>query len=157
MKLLNDQRAVSPLIAEILMIAVVIITAAMLAAYSYNLLEHATEISSVILQIEGARVGSSSITIVHMGGDTISSAFTVNASAPTHHLNNESVFNVLEVRLNGALFAGNATLNTEAIAKPEFEAGDELVLQLEDPLESGDRISILFVPSNQVLHWTVVV
>jgi flagellin-like protein len=156
MKLLNDQRAVSPLIAEILMIAVVIITAAMLAAYSYNLLEHATEISSVILQIEGARVGSSSITIVHMGGDTISNAFTANASAPTHHLD-ESVFNVLEVRLNGVLFEGNATLNAEAIAKPEFEAGDELVLQLEDPLESGDRISILFVPSNQVLHWTVVV
>jgi FlaG/FlaF family flagellin (archaellin) len=156
MKLLKDQRAVSPVLAEVFMIMVVIIAAAMLAAYSYNLLEHTSEISSVILQIEGARVGSSTITIVHMGGDTISNAFTVNASAPTYHLN-ESVFNVLEVLLNGALFDGNATLNTGAIAKPEFEAGDELVLQLEDPLESGDRISILFVPSNQVLHWTVVV
>jgi hypothetical protein len=50
-----------------------------------------------------------------------------------------------------------ATLNTGAIAKPGFEAGDELVLQLSDPLKAGDRINILFVPRNQVLQWTVVV
>jgi FlaG/FlaF family flagellin (archaellin) len=156
MKLLNDQRATSPVLGEILLIAVVIIIAVVVAAFAYGILEHATKVTTAKLQIEGASVGSSSITIVHMGGDTISNAFTVNASAPTHHLD-ESVFNALEIRLNGALFEGNATLNTEVIAKPEFEAGDELVLQLEDPLKSGDQISILFVPSNQVLHWTVVV
>ena len=156
MKLLNDQRAASPVLGEVLLIAVVIIIAAVVAALAYSLIAQSTKITSVNLVIEGARVGSSSISIVHMGGDTIPGAFTANASAPTQQLD-KSVFNDLEVRLNGALFKGNATLNTEAIAKPEFEAGDELVLQLEDPLKSGDRISILFVPSNQVLHWTVVV
>jgi FlaG/FlaF family flagellin (archaellin) len=156
MKLLHDQRAISPVLAEVLLIALVVIIAAILAAFAYGLLAQSTKITSMNLQIEGAKVESSSIIIIHMGGDTISNAFTANASAPTHHLN-ESVFNVLEVRINGAVFEGNATLNTEAIEKPEFKAGDELVLQLEDPLESGDRISVLFVPSNQVLLWTVVV
>jgi flagellin-like protein len=156
MKLLNDQRAISPVLAEVLLIAVVIIMAAILAAFAYSLLAQSTRITTAKLQVEGASVGSSTITIVHMGGDTIPGAFAVNASAPAQHLD-ESVFNNLEVRINGALFEGNATLNTAAIAKPGFEAGDELVLQLSDPLKSGDRISILFVPGNQVLHWTVVV
>jgi flagellin-like protein len=155
-KLLNDRRAVSPVISEVLLIAMVVIIAVILAAFAYGILEHATKVTLAKLQIEGASVGSSSIIIVHMGGDTIPGAFTANASAPAQQLD-KSVFNDLEVRLNGALFEGNATLNTGAIAKPAFEAGDELVLQFEDPLKSGDRITILFVPSNQVLHWTVVV
>jgi FlaG/FlaF family flagellin (archaellin) len=156
MKLLNDQRAISPVLGEVLLIALVIIIGAIVAVFAYSLLAQSTRITSARLMIEGASVGSSTITIVHMGGDIIPVAFAVNASAPAQHLD-ESVFNDLEVRLNGALFAGTVTLNTMAIAKPEFEAGDELVLQLEDPLKSGDRIGILYVPGNQVLLWTIVV
>ncbi len=60
-----------------------------------------------------------------------------------------------EVRINGAIFAGNASLNTGAIAKPDLGPGDELKLQLEQPLQADDRISVVSVPSNQVI--TVVV
>jgi hypothetical protein len=156
MKLRNDQRAISPVLGEVLLIAVVIIIGVIVAVFAYSLIAQSTKISSARLMIDGATVGSSAIKIIHMGGDSIPGAFAVNASAPAQHLD-ESVFNDLEVRLNGAVFAGTATLNTGAIAKPGFEAGDELVLQLEEPLKAGDRISILFVPHNQVLHWTVVI
>ncbi len=156
MKLLNEQRAASPVLGEVLLIAVVIIIGAVVAAFAFSLFAQSTKITSARLMIDGAAVGSSSIRIIHMGGDTIPRAFAANASAPAQQLD-EAVFNDLEVRLNGALFAGKATLNTGAITKPGFEAGDELVLQLGDPLKPGDRISILFVPGNQVLHWTVVV
>ena len=156
MKLLNDQRAVSPVFGEVLLIAVVIIIGAIVAVFAYSLVAQSTRIITVNLVLEGATVGSSSIRIIHMGGDAIPAAFVANASAPAQQLD-ETVFRDLVVRLNGAVFAGTATLNTGAIAKPGFEAGDELVLQLSDPFKAGDRISILFVPRNQVLQWTVVV
>jgi hypothetical protein len=156
MRMLKDRQAVSPAIAEVLMIVVVTIAAAIVAAYAYTILQHATVMSSVNLLIEGAKIGSSSITIVHMGGDNIPNAFAVSASAPTHYLN-ESYFNALEVRVNGELFDGWAFLNAGAISKPGFEVGDELLLQLGHPLEAGDSISVVFVPSNQVLRWAVAV
>jgi FlaG/FlaF family flagellin (archaellin) len=156
MKLRNDQRAISPVLGEVLLIALVIIIGAIVAVFAYSLIAQSTRITSARLMIDGATVGSSAIRIIHMGGDSIPGAFAVNASAPAQQLD-ESGFHDLEVRLNGALFAGTATLNTGAIAKPGFEAGDELALQLEEPLESGDWISILYVPSNQVLLWTIVV
>lgn len=144
------------MLGEVLLIAVVLLIGVVVAAFAYSILAQSTRISLAKFYVEGASVGSSSLTIVHMGGTSIPGAFAVNASAPAQHLDG-TVYNALEVRLNGALFEGNATLNSGAIAKPEFEAGDELILQLDDTLESGDRISILFVPSNQVLHWSVVV
>jgi len=156
MKLLNDHCAVSPVLGEVLLIAVVIIIGAIVAVFAYSLIAQSTKIITVNLVIEGATLGSSTIRIIHMGGDTIPAAFAANASAPAQQLD-ETVFRDLVVRLNGAVFAGTATLNTGAIAKPGFEAGDELVLQLSDPFIAGDRISILFVPRNQVLQWTVVV
>jgi FlaG/FlaF family flagellin (archaellin) len=153
LKLLKDDHAVSPVIGEILMIIVVAIAAGFLTAYAYTLF-HTMDTGAINILVEGAQSGSSSVTIVHMGGDTLAKAFTVNAAAPVQYLD-ESSFNELEVRINGAIFAGTASLNTGAIAKPDFAAGDELVLQLEQPLQADDRISIVSVPSNQVI--TVVV
>ena len=47
------------------------------------------------------------------------------------------------MRINGAIFAGNASMNTRAITKPDFTVGDELQLQLEQPLRAKDRISVV--------------
>ncbi len=41
------------------------------------------------------------------------------------------------------ILAGTASLNIRVIAKPDFEVGDEL----DQPLTSGDSISVVFVPS----------
>jgi len=153
MKLLKDEHAVSPVIGEVLMIVVVAIIAGFLTAYLYTLF-HTLDTGAINVLVEGARVGSSSLLIVHMGGGTLAEAFTVNAAAPVHYLD-ELGFNELEVRINGAIFAGNASLNAGVIAKPGFEAGDELMLQLDQPLQADDRISVVSVPGNQVI--TVVV
>ena len=144
----KDDTAISPVIGEMLMIVVVFILAAILAVYAYSVLDSATEISTATILIEGAEAGSSSITIVHMGGDIVPHAFT-----PSHScFVNDSVFNVLEVRINGAVFEGFATLNSGAIAKSDFEVADELTLELGQPLSSGDHISVIYVPGGQIIR-----
>lgn len=151
--MLKDDKAVSPVVGEILMIVVVIIMAGLLMAFAAEILQSSKEVSSINILIEGAKIGSSSLNVVHMGGDTIYDAF---APSSEYRLN-ESVYNILEIRINGALYEGNASQNSHEISKPDFEVGDEIVLMLDQPLVSGDSISIIFVPSGQVLRWTVVV
>ncbi|MBN1763072.1 MAG: type IV pilin [Methanomicrobia archaeon] len=155
--MLKDNRAVSQVIGEILMIVVVIIIAALVAAFSYDILYRSLEVSSVNILVDGAKAGSSHVTIVHMGGDVIPNAFSP-ASEPEHFLN-ESVFDNLEVRINGAIYEGNASLSRGPISKSNFEVGDELELELgpDRQLSVGDSISVVFLPSDQVLRWTVVV
>ncbi|MBN1455879.1 MAG: type IV pilin N-terminal domain-containing protein [Methanomicrobia archaeon] len=153
--MLKDDRAVSPIIGELLMIVVVIIIAAMLATYAAGILHAALRVNSVNIMIEGAKPGSDQVTIVHMGGDTLSNAFQ-----PTdERVLNETVCENLEIRINGAIYAGNATLNRGSISKPDFEIADELELLLAPgaELKSGDRISVVSVSGGQVLQWTVVV
>ena len=153
----EDNRAVSSVIGEILMIVVIIIIVALVAAFSYDILYTSLEVSSVNILVDGAKAGSTQVIIVHMGGDTISRAFSP-ASEPEYFLN-ESIFNNLEVRVNGAIYEGNASLNKEALSKSNFEVGDELELDLgeDQQLSVGDSISVVFLPSDQVLRWTVVV
>lgn len=155
--MLKDNRAVSSVIGEMLMIAVVIIVAALIAAFSYGILSSSLEVSSVNILFDGAKAGSSRVIIVHMGGDGIPDAFSP-ASEPEHFLN-ESIFNNLEVRINGKIFEGNASLSRGPISKSDFEVGDELELELgsDRQLSVGDSISVVFLPSDQVLRWTVMV
>ncbi|HUV02631.1 MAG TPA: type IV pilin [Desulfobacteria bacterium] len=155
--MLKDNRAVSTVLSEILMIAVAIIIAALVAAFSYDILYGSLQVSSVNILVDGAKAGSPLVAIVHMGGDAIPNAFSP-ASEPEHFLN-ESVFDNLEVRINGALYEGNASLNRGPISKSNFEVGDELALELgpDRQLSVGDSISVVFLPSDQVLRWTVVV
>lgn len=147
-RMLKDDKAISPAISEMLMVIVVVILAAILASYAYTILDTATELSTATIIIEGAEAGASSFTIVHMGGDTIPHAFTPSYSCFV----NESVFNVLEVKINGVVYEGSATLNSGAIAKSDFEVADELTLKLSQPLSSDDRISVIYVPSGQIIR-----
>jgi flagellin-like protein len=155
--MLKDNRAVSSVIGEILMIAVAIIIAALVAAFSYDILYGSLQVSSVNILVDGAKAGSPLIAIVHMGGDALANAFSP-ASEPEHFLN-ESIFENLEVRINGTIYEGNASLNRGPISKSVFEVGDELELELgpDRQLSVGDSISVVFLPSGQVLRWTVVV
>lgn len=152
---LNDERAVSTVIGEAMMIAVVVAIAVLLATYAAGILQAALKVNSVNIMIEGARAGSDRVTIVHMGGDTLANAFQ-----PTDKcVLNDSVCENLEVRINGAIYNGSATLNRGPISKADFDVADELELHLAPgaELRIGDRISIVFLPSGQVLQWTVVV
>ena len=153
----KNNRAVSTVVGEIMMILVVIIIAGLVAGFSYEILYGSLEVSSVNILLDGAKADSTHITIAHMGGDAIPSAFSPS-SEPKHFLN-ESVFKNLEVRINGNIYEGNASLNKGAISKSDFEVGDELDLYLEpdQQLLMGDTISIVLLPSNQVHRWTVVV
>jgi hypothetical protein len=86
----ESERAVSLVMGEMLLILVVAIIAL------YDSSRH-TCILSCIQWIQArsmscAQSGSSSVTIVHMGGGTLRNAFTVNAAAPVQYLD-ESGFN----------------------------------------------------------------
>jgi hypothetical protein len=130
------------------MIVVVSIMEAVVAAYAYSILNSATETSTSTILIEGADAGSSCVTIVHVGGERMPNAFTPSSECFV----NESVFNALEVRINGAIYEGNATLNSGEISKSDFDVADELALKLDQPLSSGDSIRVIYVPSGQIMR-----
>ena len=150
--LLKEDKAVSPVVGEILIIAVLVVMAAVLFAFAYNIVRSVMEVSSANLIIENAVVGASNITIVHMGGDKIGNAF-----APSYVYNlNASIFEDLEVRIDGAVYEGWASLNSGAISKSDFTGGDELKLGLDRQLSQGDSISVIYVPGGQMLAREVV-
>ena len=153
--LLKDDKAVSPVIAEVLMTLVCVILAAVAFIFAYNTIWGATEVSPVVLLIEGAEVGSSNITIVHMSGGKLEDAFAPNSSAPDYFLD-DTILGNIEVRINGAVYEGWASLNGGAISKGDFECADELKLGLDRQLSKGDSISVIFVPNGQMLAREVV-
>ena len=57
-------------------------------------------------------------------GDTLSNAF----QPTSERVLNETVCENLEIRINGAIHNGSASLNRGPIAKPAFESADELEL-----------------------------
>ena len=149
MKLLEDNKAVSSVIGEVLMIAVVIVIAAGVVTFAYDLVWSSKEKLSVSILIEDAEAGASNITLAHVGGDEVRSAFA--PSSPPSYFVNATIFENMEVRRNGAIYEGWASLNTDEVAKPDFEVGDELELGLGWKLSQGDRITVVYVPSGQVL------
>lgn len=148
---LKDNSAVSSVVGEVLMIAVVAIVSALVFAFAYSQVWSVTETPSIKISLEGAEPGSSEITLVHMGGKTIVDAFAP-FSPPSHFLNS-TTFKNMEVRINGSIYEGEASLNRGEIAKPDFEAGDELELRLGWNLTQGDKVSVVYVQNNQVIGW----
>jgi len=147
MKLLEDNKAVSSVIGEVLMIAVVIVIAAGVVTFAYDLVWSSKEKLSVSILIEDAEAGASNITLAHMGGDKVRDAF-----APSYDYRvNATIFENMEVRINGAIYEGWASLNSGAISKADFAGGDELELGLGWQLSQGDRITVVHVPGGQVL------
>ncbi|RZN43894.1 MAG: type IV pilin [Methanophagales archaeon ANME-1-THS] len=115
-------------IAEVLLIAMVVILAAVVSAFTSGHVMDELNNPSVSILIEDAEAGSSNITIVHLGRDTVKDAFAP-PSQPSYVVN-ASVFANIQVRINGSIYEGWAALNAAEITKTGFEVGDELELGL---------------------------
>ncbi|MEA2033355.1 MAG: hypothetical protein U9N41_07220 [Euryarchaeota archaeon] len=61
----------------------------------------------------------------------------------------------MEVRINGSVYDGWASLNAGEISKRNFAVGDELELGFASgsKLSHGDTITVVYAPSGQVLAW----
>jgi hypothetical protein len=90
------------------------------------------------LIVEDAFVGSTTIYIIHHGGDTILNAFT---GAPN------SDFNDLKVKLNGVDLVFTGTIGD---GDNDFESGEKITLKVP-ALSSDDSIAIVFVPTGEIL------
>ena len=148
----SGNRAATPVIAIVLLIAIVVLLAAVVATFVTGLVKSTMDNPSVSILIEDAEAGASNITLVHLGRDRVSDAFA--PTSPPSYFLNASVFENIEVRINGSIYEGWASLNSGEIAKPDFEVGNELELGLGGwKLSKGDRITVVYVPSDQVVGW----
>jgi hypothetical protein len=104
------------------------------------------------ISIVGATSGSTTLTITHAGGDPIRTAFYENTGSVITADNWAN----MEVRINGAkvITASGATLDNLLLTPPsshDFSVGDILVLPLNTSLSSGDVITVVYTPANQIL------
>jgi len=152
----KDEQAVSPVIGVIMMIAIVVIIAAVVAAFAYGIIGGVKKAPSSALVVEGAKVSltATTVTIFHHGGDTITEAFTANAT------NVSLMWDNLEVRLNGVALGGAATnvnfvevngVNCTDNLKTSFEPGDQLKIGFVS-LAEGDSLVIVHEPSDNILQ-----
>ncbi len=165
----KDEQAVSPVIAVIMLIAITVVIAAVVAAFAYGIIGGVKKAPNAALVVDGANRGSTTVTIIHHGGDTIVEAFAAGTQLGGDNTGNWSS---LEVRINGDVYT-----NTGATAKPtlnsanfsltgtatdDFEAGDEIKLQFVSgashavPLGSGDSIAIVFTETGDLLQRIIV-
>ena len=145
-------------IMEALLLSVVVILAVTVLAFTSGVVRSTVNNPSVtiLVEVEDAKTGASNITLVHLGRDDVRNAFAPS-SHPSYFLNS-SIFENIEVRINGSIYEGWASLNAREIAKPDFEVGDELELGFCSgwTLSQGDTITVVYVPTGRVLGcWNV--
>ncbi len=154
----KDEHAVSPVIAVIMMIAITVIIETVAAAFAFDVI-HELKTPNAAIVIEGVHQGSTSITIIHYGKDTIVDA----VSGTTNGQLGTANWNAMDVRINGAVFAendpANATTRLNGVTgfwAADFTVGDELKLDLSDSahgaLRTGDSISVVYTPTGDVLR-----
>ncbi len=143
-------------IGEVLLIAIVVVVGAMVGTIatvftSGVFWSTVSDNPSVSIVIEDARPGASNITLVHLGKEKVENAFA--PSSPPSYFVDAVIFEDIEVRINGLVYEGWASLNRGEIAKPGFEVGDEFELGLGSgwTLSPGDRIMVIYVPGGHVL------
>ena len=158
----QDEKAVSPVIAVIMLIAITVVIAAVVAAFAYGIIGGVTRAPSSAFVVEGAIVGDemTNVTIIHHGGDKILEAFDTG--------DNNNPWHDLEVRYNGAPIniSDTTMVNVSAIllngqnmtkaADAVFNAGDELQLTFEDGLDPGDSITVVYTPTEDIMQRIVV-
>lgn len=154
----KDEDATSPVVGVIIMIALTVIIAAGATAFASGIIEGVKKTPNAAFALEGAHHGSTSLTILHLGRDTIGAAFT---DAPNGQLGAAN-WGALEVRVNGAAFAetdpGTPTTRLNGatdFGAASFGVGDELRLVLSDSalgaLKGGDSISIVYSETGATL------
>ncbi len=166
-RLRKDERAVSPVIGIILMIAITVVIAAVVAAFAYGLIGNVDTAPSAALVVDGAQDGKPEFTVLHHGGEIITQAFRENVQ-------DDSCWDEMEVKLNGRTltFADgrvdeiflNGTASNESSGQPTrwgttvFAPGDEVKITLDSStsppltLKSGDTIAVVFVPSGDIMQ-----
>jgi flagellin-like protein len=155
--MMRDSTGVSPVIATILLIAITVVAVGVVMAF-VAALPKATPPLNASISISNAVSGSTTLIISHTGGDPIRNAF--NPSYLGYIWTNNWVN--MEVRVNGAkVLATSVTLNNTSVTLglKDFTTGDRLVLGvLYTPdgsatlsLHSGDVITVVYTPANQIL------
>jgi flagellin-like protein len=151
----KDERAVSPVIAVIMLIAITVIIAAVVAAFAYGIIGGVKKAPSAALVVEGAHAttNSQNVTIFHHGGDPITAAFK-NAGTPDSI---DDHYDSLQLRINGELvMVQEAYLNGNGTSSkdwgPAFSPGDQLTVVFPNGLNQSDSLVILHVPSENILQ-----
>ena len=150
----EDERGVSPVVGVIMMVAITVVIAAVVAAFAYGIIGGVTKAPNTALVVEGAVDSEDNVTIIHYGGDKIIKAFSSCSAG-----NTSDCWNNLQVRINGneSFGAANVKLNNVTIAADEhFEPGDELKIDLTTPLSTADSLTVVYVPTGDVLQRVVV-
>ena len=136
----KDERAVSPVIGVILMIAITVVIAAVVASFAYGIIGGVAKAPNSALVIEDAAKDKTSITVIHHGGDTITDAFDTTGDK----------WNNLVVKQNGT----NLNYSLDIVTEPSndnFDSGEELKINVTK-LESGDTITVVYIPSGDILQ-----
>ncbi|HDS44747.1 MAG TPA: type IV pilin [Methanomicrobia archaeon] len=138
----KDDKAVSPVIAVIMLIAITVIIAAVVAAFAYGIIGGVKKAPSAALIVENARAGETNITVVHHGGDPIIDAFGTSPSWSFRYQGKECILGEDNAKLNGGDLP---TTNTP------FKPGDELVIDIiaasgsTGAFSSGESITIVYM------------
>ena len=154
----GDVRAIGPILGEIMMVAVLLVIATILVIIVYNNVWSTStpQVATINIMVTGAKVGSTNLTIVHMGGEKVANAFAPASSGTCGYYINDTIFKDIEVKINGDIFEGWASLNGDGITKSDFSTGDELRLGLKQELVQGDCISVIYVPQGKILTRVVI-
>ncbi len=123
----DDDRAVSPVIGVILMVAITVILAAVIGAFVLGLGDQVQETSpNAQISITNATEGGDAVTFAHNGGDSFSDQNT----------------NELRVTVNGAEY-GSVNPTDNASDFP-FQAGNEITIG-GDTLNEDDTVRVVWV------------
>ncbi|MEM2619498.1 MAG: archaellin/type IV pilin N-terminal domain-containing protein [Candidatus Hadarchaeales archaeon] len=147
-----DSKGVSPMIATIVLIAIVFAVAAILAL-SLASAPQPSVIFSGQLSLENIENGRTAITIRHTYGE--------RANDVIENANNAVRWKNLELRINGEIIqpGPNSVMISEgtkvtwgATAKTyAMVVGDRIYIPLPSALKIGDTVSLKWVPKDQVL------
>ena len=122
-----DDRAVSPVIGVILMVAITVILAAVIGAFVLGLGNQIQETSpNAQISISEINTTDNSVTFVHNGGDTFDDSNTV------------------ELRVTAAGEEVGALTPTDNFSGGQFIAGDQLTVSGGD-ISDGDMIRVVWV------------
>jgi flagellin-like protein len=147
--MMKDDKAVSPVVAVIMLIAITVVIAAVVAAFAYGIIGGVNKAPSSAFVVEGAVSGfnATDVKIIHHGGDKILDAFTNGSGAP-------GCWHYLEVRYEGEKVTNSTELNGQNISTndaTDFIAGDELLIHF-NKLLPGESITIVYTPTENVMQ-----
>lgn len=123
----TDDRAVSPVIGVILMVAITVILAAVIGTFVLGLGDSLGD-QQPTAQLSVESVDGDNVTISHNGGDAL-------------------VVDDLRVTVNGS----DVDNGFDSFEEDRFRVGDTVTITDDEDIEDGDRLRIIHVPSDSIL------